>query len=78
MTKQSPDDRLEKEFELFKSNVAKRGVYLIFEKKYLLPGSEIPPQFGPSHSPHYRLLSRKERREQRLKLKLKSITPNKL
>lgn len=56
------DKNKARQWEVFKSNVQDRGVYLIFEKLYIFPGETIPEKFGPDLTPHYRLISREERR----------------
>ena len=60
--KASDDKKKTGQWEVFKKNVNERGVYLIFEKLYIFPGETIPDRFGPALTPHYRLLSRLERR----------------
>lgn len=51
-----------KQWEEFNTNVRTRGVFLIFEKVIIYPGDPIPDKFGPKLTPHYRLLTRHERR----------------
>jgi len=50
---------------VFERNATSRGVYLIFEQIYIFPGEPIPEKFGPQLVPHYRLLTRAERREKK-------------
>jgi hypothetical protein len=57
--KQSPESL----FEDFKRNCSYRGVYLIFERKYIYPGDPIPLEYGAALVPHYRFLNRVERRQ---------------
>lgn len=64
-SKASDDKKNTGQWEVFKRNVNERGVYLIFEKLYIFPGEAIPERFGPALTPHYRLLSRNERRQNR-------------
>lgn len=51
-----------RKWERFKSDAGKKGVYLIFDKLYILPGEPIPEKYGPNLSPHYRFISRNELR----------------
>ena len=51
------------QFEKFKRDAGSRGVYLIYERKYIYPGDSMPTEYGPSLVPHYRYLNRDERRQ---------------
>jgi hypothetical protein len=55
------DKKQEKQFAEFKANVESRGVFLIFERTFIMPGDQIPEQYI-TLTPHYRLLTRHERR----------------
>ena len=49
-------------WERFKSVSSKRCIYLIDEKLYVSPGEIIPDKYGPDLIPHYRLISKDEKR----------------
>ncbi len=57
--KKTPQER---SFDLFKLNCNFKGVYLIFEHKYIFPGDAIPSEYSAALVPHYRFLNREERR----------------
>lgn len=62
-TKTIDTQKKERQWEVFKQNATGRGVYLVFERIYIFPGEPIPDKYGIELVPHYRLLTRAERRQ---------------
>lgn len=60
--KSTPENKESGKWEKFKSLASKRCIYLIDEKLYISPGETIPDKYGPDNVPHYRFISKDEKR----------------